>query len=106
MLLRQMYKQLTKLDENLVWSTNVSTKDLDKSFYSSIMLDIWKAWSRFNFHTPTSVNQIKAQCLWYNSFIKDKKLLYLDSWHNQGLNYLAQLFDVNNKFLTCQEPQR
>ena len=73
---KELVKGMLPINLDTFWKCNLSVKDTKKLFHVSMFSDIFIAWSYFNHHTPTSEKQIMNQCIWYNSFIKDKCHLY------------------------------
>ena len=56
--------------EGLVWSYNINSKDIDKTFKRNFWSEVLKAWSLVHYHTPQNYVNICNQYVFYNSDIR------------------------------------
>lgn len=88
-----------------IWHCNISPKDIRKLYGSSLWLDIWHAWAKFNFSSPSITLQVLDQSISLNSFIKIRgKPILNNILLDLGVLRIQNLFDdVNRRFLTFNE---
>lgn len=75
---------------------NMSRNDIVKHVPDSYLKEMLMIWAPFNYTDPTSVNDILAQKLWYNSHIKIRtKWLFYVTLYENGITKIIDLFDLD-----------
>lgn len=99
-----VYSELPVKDE-LLWRCNISPQDIKRNFRSSIWLEVWVAWAGFNHSEPNSVPEILDQVIYYNSFIKRNKKMFLPlGWQDLNVKYIRDIYDEHSEtFLSYQQ---
>jgi hypothetical protein len=87
------------------WKCNMSCDKKQKNFsdfYWQILIN-WNEVRKIN-NKIDNVFDIRRQCLWFNQDIKiNKKEVRWDSWHNNGINQIHDIVNIEGKFLAPKE---
>ena len=95
-----MSESLNKSLGDDIWYVNLKHGTIDQYFEQSFWSAGLKSWSKFVFVEPTTVEQVKQQFLWYNSFILiDKKIVFMEQLYKVGCKRIDDLLDTNGVFL-------
>ena len=92
--------------DGLFWSGNLKVSDALKlmSHQSLLWNNIVKAWCIYNYNSPTSVDDIMNQQIWYNSHILiDKFPFFFGPLHFKGILYIKDLVKQDGHFITADE---
>lgn len=83
---------------------NMSTTDvtmITANITNRFMKDVLFAWSRYNFHPPTHINQIRKQVVWFNSHIKiNNNTVFIPELYDHNICYIHQFFDNHGNILS------
>jgi hypothetical protein len=87
------------------WKCNMSCKEKQSNF-PDFYWQVLKSWSEVkNLNNEIeTVYDIRRQCLWFNENIQvNKKEIRWDNWHNNDINIIHDIVNVDGKFLTALE---
>lgn len=93
------------ISPELILKLNFSRKDVSKFMRPSFFTDMCKEWADLNFTSPDNCNDIFAQILWFNSFIKvDEKWHFSHKMYIAGVVKVIDLFNLDfGRFYSYQE---
>lgn len=93
------------IQNKFIWRCNTSQKDIRKFYGRGVWLDIWHAWSVFNYKNPTSSLEILDQPIVLNSYIRiANKPIMNQNLINMGPFYVRDLYnELENRFISYQE---
>ena len=92
--------------DGLFWSGNLNVSDaLNLMQHSSIIWNnIVKAWCIYNFSSPTCLEDILNQQIWYNSYILiQKQPFFFGPLHLKGVLYIKDLVKQDGHIMTADE---
>ena len=93
---------IKQYDKRLILHSNFSfSRDHQFCRMSPFCLEILQIWSEATSQTPTSVEQMLSQSLWFhNSILIDKKPVYFPRMSQCGFNKVKDLFNQSGKSFT------
>ena len=92
--------------KKLFWSGNLKVSDGIKLMkHNSIFWrNIVRSWCIYNFFTPTSIEEILNQQLWYNSFILvGGQPIYKKSLHTKGISLLRDIVNEDGNIMSIEQ---
>ena len=92
--------------DGLFWSGNLKVSDaLNLMLHKSLIwTNIVKAWCIYNFSSPSSIEEILNQQVWYNSHILiGKSPFYFGPLHSKGILYIKDLVNQDGHVKTADE---
>ena len=94
--------------KNDIWVCNINDKDIKSNFQESYWREVLLAWSKIQFDEPHSIREIMSQMIWFNTFLKVKKMvIFLPKAYEAGLKKLNQLYDTEGNpiavAILCQQ---
>ena len=95
-------KMIEQYDKSLILHSNFSfSRDHQFCMMPPFYLEILQIWSEATSQTPTGVEQMLSQSLWFhNSILIDKKPVYFPRMSQCGFNKVKDLFDQSGKPFT------
>ena len=93
---------IEQYDKSLILHSNFSfSRDYQFCRIPPFYLEVLQIWSEATSQTPTSVEQMLSQSLWFhNSILIDKKPVYFPRMSQCGFNKVKDLFDQSGKPFT------
>lgn len=97
------YQKLGDID-HLIWECNLKDTHIKILFEDCFWRDVLLSWSACNFYSPTTIEEIDSQTLWYNShlLIEGKPFLF-NRARRAGLRYVSQLYYTNGTAISFQD---
>ena len=107
LIMQFMKNSLSPIMGDEIWKCNLSYKDADAIFPDNFWKDVLKSWAKINYkklNECDSINDIKNQCIWYNTHLRLNKLPFLFSKpYKNGLIRIEQLCDPKGGFFDVVE---
>lgn len=102
---KQVYQMLFQVNSKYIFDANLCYKDVVTLYPKSIFTEILALWAQEHFHTPTNVNEILQQNLWYNSHVKKhKKPLFVKTMYDFNIKKIIDVYDLDKgSFLTYED---
>ena len=90
---------------SLIWEANMKVQDVERHIeIDSFWRDVMIVWSRYYSREPSSLEEVRDQILWYNSYIKiDKEIVFHQLLSEVGIYRIADILHPNNEFRTLNE---
>ena len=92
---------------NYVWQCNLNKVDVcdvcNTTSYNVFRVEVLEAWCEYNFHAPTSAEEIAHQVIWCNSHVKvNKKPIKWDHVMRAGINTVSDIMAPVDYFTLIQ----
>lgn len=82
------------LGKNFTFHSNLSINESKLKKFPTYYRDLFSKWQKHYSCQPTLPSLVASESLWYNEKIKvDNNSIYYDSFSENGINYVGQLFD-------------
>ena len=94
-------EHLCKVLGPLIWQCNLELKDVQREFNTeNFWVQVLAAWSKINFHHPTSRQEARSELVWRNSHIKIQgQTVKWWHWWSKGILQVGDLFEEDGSLI-------
>ena len=87
-----------------IWQYNLHFEDIESLFRNSFWREVLVEWSKFRYHNPKNIMQIKNMPTWGSSLLKiDNKLVFNNRAIRNGLTMVSQILRNDLTFKSFSE---